>query len=300
MAVAVAIATSVGSQQTFRVGVDAVRVDVLVTDGNRPVGGLTADDFELRDSGVRQHIEAVDLGDVPLSVMLALDTSVSVWGQPLVNLKEAASAVVGLLTPADRAAVLTFSGALQLKASWTSDRLRLNGAVSAARATGATSLHDAAYAALMLRDDRPGRALVLIFSDGADTASWLPGQSVIDVARRSDAVVYTVGLPQPGVRGPGFRLDFRSGVQPPVPRIAGPAVLEPFLNALADETGGTYIDAQRSDRLRETFVRIVTEFRSRYLLTYTPKGVDAGGWHPIEVRLKNKKGRVTARRGYLR
>ena len=82
-------------QQPFRIGVDAVRVDVLVTDGNRPVGGLTAGDFELRDSGVPQRIEAVDLGGVPLSVMLALDTSVSVWGQPLQNLKEAASAVVG-------------------------------------------------------------------------------------------------------------------------------------------------------------------------------------------------------------
>ena len=93
-----ACARPVAPQQTFRVGVDAVRVDVLVTDGNRPVGGLTADDFELRDSGVRQRIEAVDLGGVPLSVMLALDTSVSVWGQPLQNLKEAASAVV---EPAD-------------------------------------------------------------------------------------------------------------------------------------------------------------------------------------------------------
>ena len=44
----------------------------------------------------------------------------------------------------------------------------------------------------------------------------------------------------------------------------------------------------------------MTEFRSRYLLTYTPQSVDAGGWHPIEVRLKNKKGKVTARRGYMR
>ena len=76
--------------------------------------------------------------------------------------------------------------------------------------------------------------------------------------------------------------------------------MEPFLNALAEETGGKYIDAKRSDRLRETFVTIVTEFRSRYLLTYTPQGVDAGGWHPIDVRLKSKKGKVTARRGYMR
>jgi hypothetical protein len=70
--------------------------------------------------------------------------------------------------------------------------------------------------------------------------------------------------------------------------------------ALADETGGNYLEAERSDRLREVFVRIMTEFRSRYLLTYTPTGVDAGGWHPIQVKVKNKRGSVTARRGYLR
>ncbi len=298
LAISAIAASPAAPQQTFRVGVDAVRVDVLVTDGNRPVGGLTAGDFELRDSGVPQRIEAVDLGGVPLSVMLALDTSVSVWGQPLQNLKEAASAVVGLLTPSDRAAVLTFSGALQLKTSWTSDRAQLHAAVSAARSTGATSLHDAAYAAMTFRDDRPGRALVLIFSDGDDTSGWLSAQAVLDIARRNDAVVYAVGVSRPGVRGAGYRVDFRSGVQPPIPRVAGPALMEPFLHALAEETGGTYIDAQQSDRLRETFVRIVTEFRSRYLLTYTPQSVDAGGWHPIEVRLKSKKGKVTARRGY--
>jgi len=299
-AVALAIAVAAAPQQRFRVGVDAVRVDVLVTDGNRPVGGLTADDFEVRDSGVLQRIDALDLGSVPLNVMLALDSSESVWGEPLVHLKEAASAVVGLLTPNDRGAVLTFSGAVQLKTSWTSDRGELNAAVASAKATGATSLHDAAYAALTLRDDQPGRALVLIFSDGDDTASWLSGRSVIEIARRNDAVVYAVALRQPGLPAPGYRVDFRSGVQPPIPVVTAPALMEPFLNALAEETGGKYIDARKSDRLRETFVAIVTEFRTRYVLSYTPRGVDAGGWHAIDVRLKNKKGKVTARRGYTR
>ncbi len=299
-AAAVSMIATGSPQQRFRTGVDAVRVDVLVTDGNRPVGGLTADDFELRDKGVRQRIEAIDLGDVPLSVMLELDTSVSVWGQPLQHLKEAASAAVTLLTANDRAAVLTFSGAVHLKASWTSNREQLDAAVSAAQATGATSLHDAAYAALTLRDDRPGRALVLIFSDGDDTASWLSGQAVVEIARRNDAVVYSVGLRQPDVQRPGYRVDFLSGVQPPIPNAPGPVLMEPFLSGLAEETGGKYIDAKQINRLRETFVTIMTEFRSRYLLTYTPQGVDAGGWHPIDVRLKNKKGKVTARRGYMR
>jgi hypothetical protein len=76
--------------------------------------------------------------------------------------------------------------------------------------------------------------------------------------------------------------------------------MEPFLEALSEETGGRVLNALRSDRLRDTFVRIVSEFRSRYLLTYSPRGVDAGGWHPLEVRVKGRRVKVTARRGYLR
>ena len=306
-------------QQKFRVSVDAVRVDVLVMDGRNPVGGLAAQNFELRDSGVPQQIESVAFEDVPLSVVLALDTSTSVDGLPLTHLKEAASAVVGLLAPADRAALMTFTGALRLRTPWTSDRAALEAGIAATEASGSTTLHDAAYAALTLRDSQPGRALILIFSDGADTASWLPGKNVIDVAQRNEAVVYAVTLntqPGPVTRsgsGPfgstlrsaakpafGYRLDFRSGIQDTIRDAPTATLLESFLDALANETGGKVINAERSDRLRDTFVQIVREFRSRYLLTYTPRGVDAGGWHPLEVKLKGRRGKVTARRGYLR
>src|SRR5437868_3040209 len=74
------------AQSPFKSGVDAVRVDVQVGDGGRPVAGLTADNFELRDSGVHQEIEALTLRDVPLSVLLALDTSASVNGPILDHL----------------------------------------------------------------------------------------------------------------------------------------------------------------------------------------------------------------------
>jgi VWFA-related protein len=286
--------------QTFKVNIEAVRVDVLVMDGNRPVTGLTVENFELRDSGVLQQIESVEYEDVPLRLMLVLDVSQSVEGQLLVDLKNAATAVTRLLAPDDRGALVTFSGALELGASWTSDKARLEQAIAATEAGGSTALHDAAYAALTLRDTEPGRTLVLVFSDGDDTASWLPGQAVVDVARRSDAVVYGVGPPDEGPVRPGFRIDFRSGIQSPVPNLPMAILLERFLKGLASETGGRYFDLQRGSQLRDTFVRILTEFRSRYLLTYTPRGVDAGGWHPIEVKLKKGRGGATARRGYLR
>lgn len=300
LAVAALLSLAVAPQQTFRVNVNAVRVDVLVVDGNRPVGGLTAADFELWDAGVRQQIESVSFEDVPLSVMLALDASTSVRGQPLEHLKQAASAVAGLLAPGDRAALMTFSEEIDLPCQWTSDRAALQRAIARTEAGGATALHDAAYAALTLKDPQHARALVLVFSDGDDTSSWLSGQAVMDFARRSDAVIYGVGLRSAAHGTLGYMVDFRSGIPADVPHVLPALLTERFLPALAAETGGKYVEAERSDRLRETFVRIVSEFRSRYLLTYTATGVDAGGWHPIDVKVKNRRGKVIARRGYLR
>ena len=299
-AAGLAVLSFTASQQTYRVSVDAVRVDVLVLDGNRPVSGLTAADFELTDSGISQRIDSTTFEDVPLSVMLTLDASSSVRGAPLEHLKQAASAVTGLLRPGDRAALLTFAEEVDLSCDWTADREQLERAIARTEAAGSTALHDASYAALTLKDARAGRALVLVFSDGDDTSSWLSGQTVVEVARRSDAVIYGVGLRTAASSRLGYLVDFRSGLQPDIPPVVSPLLTQPFLTALAEETGGQYLEAERSDRLREVFVRVITEFRSRYLLTYTPTGVDAGGWHPIQVKVKNKRGTVTARRGYLR
>lgn len=286
--------------QTFRSTAEAVRVDVLVKDGNRPVADLTAADFDLRDRGVSQRIESVAFEDVPLSVMIALDISDSLTGQAIEDLRDAASAAVRQLRSADRAALLTFSHRLSLRVPWTEEHAQLHAAFDQVRPDGATSLHDVAFAAVTLRDERPGRPLVLLFSDGQDTSSWLPGQFALDAARRSEAVVYAVGLMSGGARTVGYRLDFRSGVQPAIPPVAPSALAEPFLSALAADTGGSFLTTDRSDKLRETFVQILNEFRTRYLLTYTPRGVEGGGWHPIEVKLKGKRGSVVARRGYLK
>ena len=289
----------IASGQTFRSGVEGVNVDALVLDGNRPVAGLRAADFELRDTGVVQRIDSVAFEDVPLNVIFALDTSESVLGTPLDNLKSAAIAAIQMLRPSDQAAVVTFDDYVTLRTDWTTDRVRLSSAIGASKSGGATALHDAAYTALTLRAAQPGRTLALIFSDGEDTASWLYGQAAIDIARRTDAVVYAVELRPKGVWSPGYLLDFHSGAQmgASAPRTR---LMERFLEALATESGGQVLNASRSEQLHERFVQIMTEFRTRYLITYSPSGVERGGWHPLEVTLKNRKGRVIARRGYLR
>lgn len=281
----------------FRSGIDVVTVDVLVTDGARTVTGLAADDFELRDSGVAQTIDTVSVDTVPVSMLLALDTSNSVEGLTLTHLKEAASAAVNALARDDRAAVLTFADAVTLRAPWGTPSAATHEAIAGATAGGSTSLYDATYAALTLRDDQPGRRpLVVLFSDGGDTSSWLPARAVLERARRTDAVVYLVAL-----RTPRFdtRLEYRSGIELWSGNGGFPASTPPVVE-LASLTGGQIVIADRPERLRDAFAAAVTQFRTRYLITYRPQGVDATGWHPIDVRVKGKRGTVTARRGYSR
>jgi VWFA-related protein len=281
----------------FRSGIDIVTVDVLVTDGTHTVTGLAAEDFELRDSGVTQAIDTVSVDTVPVSMLLALDTSNSVEGLTLTHLKEAASAAVNALARDDRAAVLTFADAVTLRAPWGTPSAATYDAIAGATAGGSTSLYDATYAALTLRDDQPGRRpLVVLFSDGGDTSSWLPARAVLERARRTDAVVYLVAL-----RTPRFdtRLEYRSGIELWSGNGGFPTSAPPVVE-LASLTGGQIVIADRPERLRDAFAAAVTQFRTRYLITYRPQGVDATGWHPIDVRLKGKRGTVTARRGYSR
>jgi VWFA-related protein len=281
----------------FRSGVEVVHVNVLVTDDNRPVGGLTAADFELRDSGVVQQVESTTFTDIPLSMSLVLDTSESVRGETLTELKEAANAALEELQPADRVLLLTFNSRVDLHSDWGPLSPTVRAALQRAQAEGGTALYDAVFSALTMTDTSAGnRELVLVFSDGADTASWLPATAVLERARRAEPVVYSVVLGRSSNHTLLFR---RSGVElleRQVPRW----YMTPFLTELSAVTGGTSIVAPTPSSLRRLFARIVTEFRTRYRLTYTPRGVDAGGWHPIEVKLKSKKGKVVARRGYSR
>lgn len=280
----------------FRGGVDAVRVDVLVADGAKPLADLTADDFEVRDSGVAQRIESVVIADVPISVMIALDTSSSVSGRTLAELKRGVAEVTAMLQPVDRAALITFSSEVRLATDWGGDMAQLGDAVGRLSAGGGTALWDAAFAALAFPDETPTvRRLVLVFSDGDDTSSWLSRAAVTDKARRTDAVVYGVEVKRTPVSH--LTLQNRSGVQQFVRDAPDDGT---FLEELSNVTGGTRFRVDDVSGLQKAFARVLTEFRTRYLITYTAQGVERTGWHPIEVRLKTAKGKVTARRGYMR
>jgi Ca-activated chloride channel homolog len=305
--VAIAFVTSASllaqAPARFSSGTAAVRVDVLVTVGNRPVTGLKASDFALRDNGVPQAITDVSQEMLPLNVFCVLDLSGSVTGRPLAQLKDATASLFGTLRDRDRASLMTFADRLVLHSPLTRDTNRLRALLDGMKAGGQTSFIDAAFAALALRESDDGRALMLLFSDGEDTASWLRAQPVIEAARRSDVVIYPVTIKRPPLAARSTFSTMNLGSPFPIRettivRDTRDETPQKLLEALADETGGRVIFVENDEKLQEHFVRVLSEFRQRYVLSYTPSGVTTEGWHTLDVTVVGKSAQVKARRGY--
>ena len=106
---ALGAAVAASQSPVFKARVEGVRIDVLVTEGGRPLAGLRADDFDVRDNGVPQTVDLVSLGDVPVNVVLAFDVSASVSGHKLLGLTDAGSALLDALDASDSAALVTFN-----------------------------------------------------------------------------------------------------------------------------------------------------------------------------------------------
>lgn len=256
----------------FPTRVEVVRVSVLVRGPQGPILNLRATDFEVRDNSVRQEVDRVIREELPLNVVMAFDVSGSVRGKNLGELKRAAHELVDGLRPGDRAALLTFADTLRLRFPLSSDFVTLHTQIAGLDPEGGTSLADGTFAALALGDADPGRVLAIVFTDGQETVSWLREADVVETAKQTEVVLYAVLL---GGQG------------------------STFLGRVASTTGGRLLSVSSPDRLRQTFLDILSEFKARYVLSYTPRGVDRKGWHRIDVRVRGKSAKVLARKGYV-
>jgi VWFA-related protein len=266
-----------GAQErnVFRSSVDAVRVDALVARGGRPVTDLGAADFTVLDNGVRQRIELVSYEDLPVNVVIALDLSSSLTGQRLAQLRAASASLTNVLKKDDRAALISFNETVTLAPALTTslDRVRTAvGTIDPPREQRPTALVDALFASMLTAESDAGRGLVVVFSDGVDTGSWLRAEAVLDVAKRSDAIVYAV-------------VTFHEG-------------RDDFLKDLTETTGGTLVEVESSTDIGAVFLRILEEFRHRYLINYVPEGVARDGWHTLKVSASGDGLKVKARAGY--
>ena len=270
----VSVNVAVRAQQpAFSSKVEAVRIDVLVSEGGMPLRGLTAADFDVLDNGVRQSVDLISFEQIPVNLVMALDMSDSVAGERLDHLRAAGRAALAALQPRDRASLVTFSHQVTLAAPLSTDLDAVERALDEATGSGLTSLVDGVFAGVIVGEGDIGRALLIVFSDGLDTASWLTADAVLKDAGQSDVVAYAVAV--------------QSKLKPD------------FLRDLTSLTGGRLFEIEKTRDLTPVFRAIVDEFRHRYLISYTPRGVSKQGWHRLDVHVKRRGATVKARSGYV-
>jgi len=274
-------AVAVRAQQaTFRGGTSIVPVLATVLDeSGRLVPDLEREDFTVLDNGKPQEIVFFQNDVQPFTVVVTLDFSFSM-NNNLDLLRAAAEQFFLRMLPADKGQVGAFSDKIQFSGHFTNDRDDLIMALKDLQYGNPTRLYDAIDTSIDLLDDASGRKVVLVFTDGDDTASRRSFGDVLTKARDKEVMVYAIGL----------QSEFFNGARVTRSRPAS------ALRKLADETGGGYFELKKTAELAPTFTRVMQELHSLYALGFSPTNLD-GKEHKLEVRVKS--GTTRARRTYI-
>jgi Ca-activated chloride channel homolog len=261
---------------TERVDVDAIQVPVVVTEGGKFVRGLRQADFSVMEDGVPQRIASLVSEEVPLDLVLAIDTSGSMEGS-MDAVKRAVKQLLTKLRPGDAATLVGFNETTFLLAERETDPRAREDAVDLLTPWGGTALYDATITALELVRRQPGRKGVVIFSDGDDRDSLSRRETAMARVQASDAMLFTVAFGRGG---------------------SVPALRE-GLQTYARASGGRAFFAQDARDLDRVFGDILDELTNQYVLSYAPVAARRDGtWHALKVTVRNSKYHVRAREGY--
>lgn len=265
----------------FTSSVNQVEIYASVTDAaGRPVTGLRAEDFTVREDGVPQRITVFSEADFPLSTAVAIDSSFSMTGDRLAVAKSAARIFIGALRPEDQSMLMSIGGKVEVIAPLSSDRESQFRALNDLRSWGTTSLHDAIIDAIDALQPAKGRRALVILSDGDDRYSNAAVADVLARARRADVMVYPVALGR---------------------------TLPPLFNQIATLTGGRAFHQRSTRQLPQTLRAIADELRRQYLIGYAPARPQAAAdapaattdtWRDIDVSVSRPRVTVRARDGY--
>ena len=224
-----------------------------VTDAKgSPITGLKQEQFEVHDGGKLRQLSRFVRGNVDVSLVLVVDYSGSMVPRRTA-LARGVEALVSHLQPGDEAALVEFNEHVTLVQDFHSALKPIDWTVPlmAAKPTGQTALFDAVLAATRKLDSSTHeRRVIVILSDGKDTASHASFADALDQVRASNVLLYAVGLFEPG----------------------DPDSDASSLRKLADTTGGRVVFDREGLRLADEFTRIVNDFRSRYLLGFYAEG----------------------------
>src|SRR6187397_1136632 len=278
------IAPLAAQGQKIKVTTESVPVYVTVTDAEkRLVPDLVIDDFEILDNAKPVTINVFENKPVPISTVVMLDTSGSITAS-LGFVKEGAEQFLLRLLPDDRAQVGEFSDKIKFHpGTFIDDRDRLIYLLKNDLDFGyPTRLWDAVDQSIERLEPEDGRKVVVVFTDGDDTASKLGVGKVMDRAREKDVMVYAVGL----------QTEYFNGQQ----RVR--SAPDRSLKKLAEDTGGGYFELKKTADLGETFTRVAQELHSQYVLGFSPETLD-GKIHKLEVRVKKTGMNARARKTYI-
>jgi Ca-activated chloride channel family protein len=285
LASALALLAVPAGAQKFKVTTNIVALYATVTDHEkRLVPDLVQEDFEVLDNGKPQPITSFDNKPQPITVVVTLDTSGSMT-LSLELVKRAAEQFLIRLLPDDKALVGEFSDKIKFHPAegFTSNRDRLVAQLKELDFGYPTRLWDAVNQSMAQLKPIEGRKVVLVFTDGEDTASKDAGAGdVTDRARVEDVMVYSVGLENEYFNG-----QTRTRSKP-----------DGALKGVSAESGGGFFLLKKTDELGPTFTRIAQELHSQYVIGFSPATLD-GKVHKLELRIKKPGMTARARRSYL-
>ena len=239
---------------TLKVDVKLVNVYVTVTDAHGgPVSGLKKENFTLQEDGRDQTISVFDKESaVPLSIALAIDTSLSTRHDLPLEQASAKRFARAIMRPVDALSVFGFSETVLQSTPNTSDLKRIDDGIDHIRLGAATALFDAVFLASRSLDRRQGRKVLVLITDGGDTVSKVDYKEAVRAAEEAEGIVYSI-------------------IVVPIENSAGRETGgEHALIQLSEDTGGKYYYATSMSQLDEAFRQISDELRTQYLLAYYP------------------------------
>jgi Ca-activated chloride channel homolog len=268
-------------EEHAHVDVDFVELYTTVVDGKgRPVEGLEQGDFTVVEDGQPQQIRRFELvKDVPVYAGVLLDTSSSMAeGNRLdAAVQGALRFFQQVLTPKDRAAVITFADTPSLAVRFTNQEPVLSGGLSGLKADGNTALYDSLVYALYYFGGVKGKRALVVLSDGKDEGSRYTFNDALEYARRSGVAIYTVGI------------DLSSRE----------ADVRTKLSRLAEDTGGRFFFITGAGDLPGVYQAIEKELRSQYLLAYQSSSAgDSDKYRTVEVKVGKPGLEAKTLRGY--
>jgi Ca-activated chloride channel family protein len=240
--------------ETLKVDVKLVNVFVTVTDAHSaPVGGLTKENFNLLEDGQPQNISIFEKQSAaPLSIALAVDTSLSTRHDLPLEQASAKRFAHTILRPVDALSVYGFSEYVRESIGFTADLKRIDEGIDHIRLGAATALYDAIYLVSRALDLRQGRKVIVLITDGGDTISKINYKEAVRAAQEAEATVYSI-------------------IVVPIENSAGRETGgEHALIQLSEDTGGKYYYATSIAQLDDAFQKISDELRTQYLLAYYP------------------------------